>query len=959
MTSHTFIDFVSTQFQASNWQNGISIYRSGGIHNFQAYGELISCKVKAGIGENYEVRIKIHSLGKFIQWMECTCQANRRRAEKCPHLAAFCIYLDQEKAPYLQKMNLGAGGSDLHLNPINFQKATQQNTSNNKNSAFSPQEKWDIINDAKQIIESNNLENIFSSAIEIISIDLDKEEPWLNITVKIDSSKIINYRFSIDDTCKILFNSKYLNKISPKALQLIDHKYTAKRYFNITLSGKSGFKIEKFIDIFQENKLFKKIAISDLAHNHNGKVGIYLKKIGYIPFCDNLNITQISRWQEYPKVGIVEGDTAANLLENNFSRLKETTEVITSHNLTKIKVYDKITVPEFTLNKSPDGDILIEAQFKSDSKTDAQYDKNLPQASGSLLQILKARAEGKQFLETEKGYIKITSEIDWLKNKIQDDGQIKLSTLEFIKFHEQFGANSKVKGKKAFIQKIRSGLISRENLQSPVLKETNLKLRPYQEDGLKWLWWLYNNQLGGLLADEMGLGKTHQAMGLISGISESETSSITLIVCPTSVIDHWLDKMHKYIPKINSICFHGSLRKNHLNKINNNKDHHYAFVTSYGILLRDINLIMQFKWNLVILDEAHLVKNQSTRTYKAACKINSNMRLCLTGTPLENDLMELKNLFDYIAPKYLGTDNDFKKRYLPNTEKIDPLADIELHRLIHPFKMRRNKIDVLRDLPDKVEDIRYCHLNPSQKKLYTEALNLKGKKLIDDLQNDKNPIPYIHIFSLISLLKQICNDPSLIDPQYGTVGSGKLHLFDELLSEAIESEQKVVVFSQYAKMVNKLSERLNLQGIKHVTLTGQSINRGNIVREFQENKDVKVFIGSLLAGGTGIDLTAGSVVIHFDRWWNAAKENQATDRIHRIGQTRNVQVYKLITKGTLEERIDEIISRKKSIFERFVEQDEEVFKHLSRDDLLQLLKAPTDSLDLDIQEEDSFEIYDF
>ena len=158
-------------------------------------------------------------------------------------------------------------------------------------------------------------------------------------------------------------------------------------------------------------------------------------------------------------------------------------------------------------------------------------------------------------------------------------------------------------------------------------------------------------------------------------------------------------------------------------------------------------------------------------------------------------------------------------------------------------------------------------------------------------------------------------------------------------------------------MVSKLSERLNNKGIKHVTLTGQSINRGNIVKEFQENDDVKVFIGSLLAGGTGIDLTSASVVIHFDRWWNAAKENQATDRIHRIGQIRNVQVYKLVTKGTLEERIDEIISRKKMIFERFVEQDEEVFKNLSRDDLLQLLKAPVDNSDLGIQEDDSIEVY--
>ncbi|WP_158998870.1 DEAD/DEAH box helicase [Pigmentibacter ruber] len=953
MASNSFIDFVFSQFQGNNWQNGISIYRSGGIHNFQSFGELLSCRVKAGIGENYEVRLKIHAQGRFVQWMECTCQANRRRAEKCQHIAAFCIYLDQEKKSLLQKLNFTVGDSDSYLNSIQQNTLSPQKNENKKN-LYSNEEKWDIINDAKQILESSNLENVFSSNVtELVSIDLDKEEPWLNAIVQIENTKKINYRFGVDDTCKLLFNEKYIEKSSDKVKKLITHNVVAKRYFNVKGNGKTGFTIEKYIAIIKDEKIIKKLSVSDLNQSFVGKSGLFIKKIGYIPYVDKMNNTQVSRWNEYPKVGIVSGDTAANLLENDFSRLKETADIVLNESLSKIKVYKKITIPEFTLSKSLDGSILVDAKFSSN----LENEKNKLDNSGSLIQILKARAEGKQYLETEKGFIKITSELDWLKNKVQEDGQLKLSTLEFVKFHEQFGSESKVKGKPAVIEKIRAGLISRETLLLPSLKETNLKLRPYQEDGLRWLWWLYNNQLGGLLADEMGLGKTHQAMGLISSITHNEQNSISLIVCPTSVIDHWLDKMSKYIPNINSLCFHGPNRKNHLLKIEKNKTNHYAFVTSYGILLRDIQILMQFKWNLVILDEAHLVKNQSTRTYKAACKINSNMRLCLTGTPLENDLLELKNLFDYIAPNYLGTDNEFKKKYMITNEDIDPISDVELHRLIHPFKMRRNKMDVLTDLPEKVEDIRYCHLNTAQKRLYNEALNLKGKKIIDDLQNEKNPIPYIHIFSLISLLKQICNDPSIIDPQYSNIGSGKLQVFDELLSEALESKQKVVVFSQYAKMVHKLSERLTMQGIKHVTLTGQSVNRGNIVKEFQENNDVKVFIGSLLAGGTGIDLTSASVVIHFDRWWNAAKENQATDRIHRIGQIRNVQVYKLVTKGTLEERIDEIISRKKIIFERFIEQDEEVFKNLSREDLLQLLKAPVDNTEIDIQDDDSFEVY--
>jgi SNF2 family DNA or RNA helicase len=328
------------------------------------------------------------------------------------------------------------------------------------------------------------------------------------------------------------------------------------------------------------------------------------------------------------------------------------------------------------------------------------------------------------------------------------------------------------------------------------------------------------------------------------------------------------------------------------------------------------------------------------------------MRLCLTGTPLENDLFELKNLFDYILPNYLGSDAEFKRKYLA-TEGVTPIADLELQRIIHPFKMRRKKVDVLKDLPEKVEDLRYCHLRKEQHKLYLEALALKGAPLIDSLRKAGGPVPYIHVFSVITLLKQICDDPGLVDSRYDEVGSGKLEVLDELLEEAMASDQKVVIFTQYAKMVHRLSTRLNRANIRHVILTGSTTRRGDVVREFQENKDVKVFLGSLLAGGAGIDLTAASMVIHFDRWWNAAKENQATDRIHRIGQERNVQVYKLITRGTLEERIDDIINRKRAVFERFVEQDAEVFRHLTREDLLNLLATPSElSAGVDIESEE-------
>ncbi|MEN9528787.1 MAG: hypothetical protein RI932_660, partial [Pseudomonadota bacterium] len=567
--------------------------------------------------------------------------------------------------------------------------------------------------------------------------------------------------------------------------------------------------------------------------------------------------------------------------------------------------------------------------------------------SNLLVSILKARAEGRKFLSTKQGWLRLPEELDWLAQRVQADGKVKLTTLELIKFREQFAAESEIVGSGDVIARLRSGLLGMKDLELPSLRSTHLTLRPYQLDGFKWLWWLYSNGLGGLLADEMGLGKTHQTMALLSAVAEREPRKISLVVCPTSVIDHWLDKLTQFVPSVRVICYHGAQRKQEALK---RPSQHVVLVTSYGILLRDFEFLMRCPTELVILDEAHLVKNQSTRTYRAAVRLGSRMRLCLTGTPLENDLLELKNLFDYIAPNYLGTDSEFKKKYMSD-RRASALADLELQRLIHPFKLRRNKRDVLTDLPDKVEDIRHCNLNKRQVELYNEALALKGRELVEALESEQSPIPYVHIFSIISFLKQICNDPAMLDPRYEGVGSGKLELFEEILSEALASDQKVVVFSQYAKMINRLSERLTQRGVKHVVLTGQTTQRGQLVKQFQEDNEVKVFLGSLLAGGTGIDLTSASVVIHYDRWWNAAKENQATDRIHRIGQQKNVQVYKLVTKGTLEERIDEIINRKKLIFERFVEEDAEIFKNLSREDLLKLLAPASEGDAIDTSEE--------
>ena len=928
--------FVFSQFKPLNWQNGLSIYRAGGVLNFKSYGELVSAKIHAGVGELYEVRIKLHKGGKFFQWMECTCNSNRRHGDKCPHLAATFIYLDQDKYDFLSEIQIAGKTPNLFsLSKLNNkQNQNPYTNSNQKDASF---EKLAKLN--KKIDQSKKefkIESFFDKQdLKLLRISEDNERPWIQAHVLTLQNKEISYRFALDDAIKLLFNQDYSIKSSKKLQNLISKDIEALRSFHVTLDEQKNIKVDKIVILKnQKNSKDQVLYCSKILPQFIGKIGLYSEKYGYIQYSDRLETNSAYTWFSYPKSITLKDDEAAQLIENNFDILKKICHVEMASSLQKLQIKSSIKLDEISVQKEKNGEYKLVSKI-----ADLEGQK----ITNSLISIINARKEGRKYIKTKKGFLKISEGVDWLKDKIDEKGNISLFKAELIKFHETFAKNSQIKKGRKIIDRIREGLGSRDNLDLPSLDSTKLSLRPYQLDGLKWLWWLYSNELGGLLADEMGLGKTHQAMGLISLIQDKKKTSKALVVAPTSVLDHWEDKMQKFTPNISLFTFYGSSRKNEIPKITQ-KGHYNTIITSYGILLRDIELLKEINWDLVILDEAHLVKNQLTRTYKAACKLNSTMRLCLTGTPLENDLIELKNLFDFIVPGYLGTNVEFKKRYLDQSATMNdnPLLEAELNRLLHPFKLRRKKTDVIKDLPDKVEDIKYCHLNQNQKNIYNQAVNLRAKSIVEGLKNNDSSIPYIHIFSLISLLKQICNDPALIDPSYEGVSSGKLELFDELIQESLESDFKVVVFSQYAKMVKRLSNRLSEQNISHVTLTGQSTNRGKIVRKFQEDDSIKVFIGSLLAGGTGIDLTKANVVIHFDRWWNSAKENQATDRIHRIGQSKNVQVYKLVTKDTLEEKIDKIISSKKDIFEKFVDSTEDAFKNFSRADLLKLFSPIQD-----------------
>lgn len=468
-------------------------------------------------------------------------------------------------------------------------------------------------------------------------------------------------------------------------------------------------------------------------------------------------------------------------------------------------------------------------------------------------------------------------------------------------------------------------------------------LRPYQEIGVRWLWFLYQQQLSGLLCDDMGLGKTHQAMALIASIANlyrsyaEGTACHFLVVCPTSVIYHWQDKLQQFLPGLRVCTFYGTNRS--LEEFHSQYD---VLLTSYGILRNEKELLSKVPFEVAIFDEIQVAKNQLSRVYAALLRIKAHMKLGLTGTPIENHLRELKSLFDIVLPSYMPAETEYREFFIRPIEKEHNNQRKKLlSRFIHPFILRRKKEDVLRELPEKIEEISYCDLLPYQYQLYSEVLEQRRQHLIEELRDEKTPIPYLHIFSLLSSLKQICDHPAVylkMPQDYQKYASGKWNLFVELLREARESEQKIVVFSQYLYMLDIIEHHLMEQRIGFASLRGSTKNRKDQLQLFNQDPSCEVFVGSLHAAGLGVDLTAGSVVIHYDRWWNAARENQATDRVHRIGQTRGVQVFKLVTKGTFEEKIDAMIERKGQLMEDVVGVDDQhALKQFSRSELMNLL----------------------
>jgi superfamily II DNA or RNA helicase len=474
-------------------------------------------------------------------------------------------------------------------------------------------------------------------------------------------------------------------------------------------------------------------------------------------------------------------------------------------------------------------------------------------------------------------------------------------------------------------------------LEPPALGELESVLRPYQKHGVGWLAFLRQNGFGGILADEMGLGKTLQTLAFFVATRRQETSlKPVLIVCPKTLVFNWVAEAKKFTPELRVLALDGPGRHELFARI----PEHDVIVTSYALVRRDAERYRELEFDTVVLDEAQHIKNRQTQNAQAVKAVRSQHRLVLTGTPLENSVLDLWSIFDFLMPGYLGSAQDFRERYeVPIAREKDSTAQARLARRLRPFMLRRLKREVATELPEKLEQVAFCELTEAQAALYRQILEASRQEVMAAVGEQGMARSRMLVLTALLRLRQICCDLRLLKME-GTEAdgaSGKLEMFSELLEEVIDGGHRVLVFSQFVEMLKLIQQRLETEGVEFCYLDGATSNRAEVVDRFQKNAEIPVFLISLKAGGVGLNLTGADTVIHFDPWWNPAVEDQATDRAHRIGQTRVVTSYKLIARGTVEEKILNLQARKREVIQAMLGGEQALAESLNWDEIQELL----------------------
>ncbi len=638
------------------------------------------------------------------------------------------------------------------------------------------------------------------------------------------------------------------------------------------------------------------------------------------------------RWSPNDDAFAAEGDAAVEFLIVGLPLLPETWE-------RRIPVLPKIR------SKSPMPRISVSNKEASVLDLNAVVDIDGQDDLISFRDLLRWLHEGRRWVTLADGSVakldpQILQPIADAAGAIDFDkaGHAELSTLELGTLGRLLGAAPSAEVAKE-VKKLMENMTGDKSSRAPrKAKALTAKLREYQRSGFAWLWQLHENQMTGILADDMGLGKTVQALALLTKAKEEEGDAPSLIVCPTSVLSVWRQEVKKWAPTLTVATWHGADRAES-RRLLKKAD---IVVTTYAILRRDIDELSKIRFRYAILDEAQYIKNWATTTAKSAKLLKADHRLALSGTPVENHLIDLWAIFDFLAPGFLGKLSDFQKNYVRPIEDHDLKTLEALRARIRPFVMRRKKEDVASELPPKTEQTLFVQFGKSQLGLYNRILKAAKAEIqgrVEEVGLEKSQMT---ILAALTRLRQVCCDPRLLGlPDASALPpSAKLDAFKELMADAVGSGRKVLVFSQFVEMQKLLGDALRELQIDFLWLHGGTKNREEMVSQFQSKSGPPVFLISLKAGGSGLTLTEADTVVHFDPWWNPAVEDQATDRAHRIGQDKPVMVYRLVVEDTVEQKMVELGARKREVAESALGRDVTAGKKLTMEDVEALLETP-------------------
>lgn len=631
---------------------------------------------------------------------------------------------------------------------------------------------------------------------------------------------------------------------------------------------------------------------------------------------------------------ITEDDTLYSFLKEGLPELQEFCEVYVADAVRNMRI---LPSPHVNVGVSLAGD-LLELELSSEEMELEQLADILSRYDRKKKYV---RLKDGSFVDLTEGGLQILSSVKHtldISEKQLKKGSIKLPACRALyldsSLPESIGLEvHKDKNFRALIRNMKT--VQDSDFELPASLEHIL--RGYQKTGFLWIKTLKMNGFGGILADDMGLGKTLQVIAFLLSEWQQETGQHFLIVCPASLVYNWKSELERFAPELPVFAAAGTAgaRMFALEQIRSDGG---VLITSYDLLRRDIELYESIQFDCQIIDEAQYIKNHTTQGARAVKMVNSSFRLALTGTPVENRLSELWSIFDFLMPGFLFGYGRFREELeTPIVTNEDEAAAERLQKMIRPFVLRRLKKDVLTDLPDKMEKNMYAAMEGEQKELY-EAHVQRVVQMLAGKTEQEYASAQIQVLAELTRLRQLCCDPSLVYEGYAGE-SAKLQLCLELIRNAIDGGHKILLFSQFTTMLEKLKKEMKLEGISFFSLDGSTpkLKRLELVEQFNQD-NTSVFCISLKAGGTGLNLTGADIVIHFDPWWNVAVQNQATDRAHRIGQKNVVTVFRLITKDTIEEKIISLQEKKKQLAEQILEQENMGLSSFTREALLEILQ---------------------